>query len=179
MTPVDNLIFGYALIAIGVALLLADLVLMSGIVAVLAIAALIVGVTLVFSGSTPSTGIITLIVLFVAIPILVVGASRMLSNTSLGKRMFLSAAEEDETFAKLPSLLELEHLRGRYGRTVSALRPAGVTDFDGRRVDTITEGEMIEPGQWVRCLDVQAGKVIVRQVDKPPDLSEIDTSNLQ
>ena len=70
---------------------------------------------------------------------------------------------------------ELEELRGRFGRTLSALRPSGVTDFDGRRVDTITEGMMVEPGQWVRCVDVRAGKVIVRPADKP-DLGGLETA---
>jgi hypothetical protein len=44
-------------------------------------------------------------------------------------------------------------------------------------VDTITEGIMIDTGQWVRCIDVQAGKVIVRPVDKPPDLGDLEPSD--
>ena len=73
----------------------------------------------------------------------------------------------------------VEALRGRYGRTVSALRPAGVTEFDGKRVDTMSEGQMIDPGVWVRCIDVKSGTVIVRQVDKPPDLANMETADLQ
>jgi membrane-bound serine protease (ClpP class) len=78
----------------------------------------------------------------------------------------------------MPVNLELENLRGRFGRAVSALRPAGVVDFDGRRVDTITEGLMVEPGQWVRCIDVRAGKVIVRPVERP-DLGDLETAVFQ
>ena len=26
---------------------------------------------------------------------------------------------------------------------------------------------MVEAGQWVRCIDVRAGKVVVRPVEKP------------
>ncbi len=73
----------------------------------------------------------------------------------------------------MPVNLELEQLRGKVGRTLSSLRPAGVVDFDGRRIDTLTEGMMVEPGQWVRCIDVKAGRVIVRPVDK------IDTGGLE
>lgn len=175
----DNLLLlGFGLILLGVLLLVADLVLMSIVVGALGIAALFIGVTLVFSNSETSTGIVTLIVLFVALPVLLTMSSRFFSKTNVGKSMFLSAAEERGTFAQMPSLQELEHLRGRYGKTVSSLRPAGLTEFDGRRVDTISEGVMIPPGQWVRCIDVQAGKVVVRQVDKPPDLGEMDTATL-
>jgi membrane-bound serine protease (ClpP class) len=49
-----------------------------------------------------------------------------------------------------------------------------VTDFDGRRVDTMSEGPLIEAGRWVRCVDVKAGKVVVREVEAPPDLGELD-----
>ena len=77
--------------------------------------------------------------------------------------------------AALPANQELENLKGRFGKTISALRPAGVVDFEGRRIDTITEGMMVEPGQWVRCVDVRAGKVVVRPVDKP-SLGELETA---
>jgi membrane-bound serine protease (ClpP class) len=47
------------------------------------------------------------------------------------------------------------------------LRPSGVVDFDGKRIDTLTEGFPVDAGAWVRCIEVKAGKVIVRQVDGP------------
>ena len=81
--------------------------------------------------------------------------------------------------AAMPVNLELEQLRGRYGKTVSSLRPAGITEFDGRRVDTMSEGVMIGPDEWVRCIDVKAGKVVVRQVDRPPDLAGMDPTELR
>ena len=47
------------------------------------------------------------------------------------------------------------------------MRPSGAVDFDGRRVDALTEGDLVNAGQWVRCVDVRAGKVIVRPVEQP------------
>jgi membrane-bound ClpP family serine protease len=58
------------------------------------------------------------------------------------------------------------------------LRPAGITEFDGRRVDTMSDGPLIEAGKWVRCIDVHAGKVIVRQVDAPPAIEDMDFDKL-
>ena len=52
---------------------------------------------------------------------------------------------------------------------------AGVVDFEGRRIDTLTEGMMVDPGQWVRCVDVRAGKVIVRPAAKP-SISDLETN---
>jgi membrane-bound serine protease (ClpP class) len=100
-------------------------------------------------------------------------------RTRIGKKFLLSGPEEDATIAQMPVHLELEQLRGRYGKTLSALRPAGVADFDGRRVDVLSDGTMVDAGQWVKVMDVRAGRVMVRRVERPPDLGEIDTSGLK
>jgi membrane-bound serine protease (ClpP class) len=62
---------------------------------------------------------------------------------------------------------------------VSALRPAGITEFHGRRIDTLSEGDMIDAGQWVKCVDVKAGKVIVRAVERPPELGDLNADDLK
>ena len=71
---------------------------------------------------------------------------------------------------------ELEGLRGKTGRTVSPLRPSGVAVFDGRRIDVITEGLMVDAGQWVKCIEVRANKVIVRPAD-PPTLDDFENAS--
>jgi membrane-bound serine protease (ClpP class) len=96
-------------------------------------------------------------------------------RTALGRRLMLPP-EHDATVAALPVNLELEQLRGRYGRALSDLRPAGVVDFDGRRVDTVSEGMLVPAGAWVRCVDVRAGRVVVRPVDKP-DLRDLESAD--
>jgi membrane-bound ClpP family serine protease len=174
----DNLTLAYVLIGVGLVLLLAELFLPTGgVLFVLSVGALVVGVAMTFSYDQ-STGVVTLIAVFVAIPLLGAIAFHYWPKTPLGKRFFLSGPDQDATVASMPVNLELEQLRGRYGKTISALRPAGVTEFDGKRVDTMSEGPLIEPGQWVRCIDVKAGRVIVRQIEKPPNLADFDTTAL-
>jgi len=172
-----SLILAYMLILAGILLLVAELFLPSGgILLVIALSAIVVGVAMTFIYSDDSaTGIITLIGVFIAVPIVAGISLHYWPKTRMGKRFFLHGPTEDDTIASMPVNLELEQLRGRFGRAVSALRPAGVADFDGRRIDTITEGMMVEPGQWVRCIDVRAGKVIVRPVEKP-DLGDLETA---
>jgi membrane-bound serine protease (ClpP class) len=144
---------------------------------VLSLAALLVGVTMTFNVS-PSMGIGTLVVVAIAVPAVAAILLHYAPKTPVGKRFFLQPPAEDTTLATSPAAQELEQLRGRFGRTISWLRPAGVTDFDGQRIDTISEGPMIEPGKWVQCIDVQSGKVIVRQVSGPPDLGNFDATTL-
>ena len=169
------LTIAFLLIVAGVLLLLAELLLPSGIFFVLSISAIAAGVAMTFIYSQDGyTGWVTVLVLFVVLPTLVGVLFHYWPRTRMGRRFFLHGPDEDSTLASMPVNLELEQLRGRVGRTLSALRPAGVVDFDGRRVDTITEGMMVEADRWVRCIDVKAGKVIVRPLEKKPDLSALE-----
>jgi membrane-bound ClpP family serine protease len=171
----STLILGFLLIGAGFLLLAADLFLMSGFLAIVSLAAIVGGVVLVFLGGGPAIGVGTALVVFVALPVMIRLLLSLWPRTSMGRQFFLSEQPEDATVAALPVNQELEHLKGRIGRALSALRPAGMVDFDGRRIDTITEGMMVDPGQLVRCIDVRAGKVVVRPVDKP-DLGDLETA---
>jgi membrane-bound ClpP family serine protease len=172
----DNLILAYALILLGLVLLVAELFIPTfGVLAALSVGAIVFGLAITFANDT-SIGFVTLVAVFIIAPALLTAVFNYAPKTRFGRRLFLTGPEEDETVANMPVNLELEQLRGRYGKTVSALRPSGTVDFDGRRVDVLSEGALIEPGQWVRCMDVKAGRVIVREVDKPPDLGNLDTA---
>jgi membrane-bound ClpP family serine protease len=171
----NTLILGFLLIGVGFLLLIADLFLTSGVLALLSLAAVVVGVILTFVGGGIAVGIVTTLVVFLALPLTVRFLLFYWPRTPMGRQLVLSEQADDATLAALPANQELEHLKGRIGRALSELRPAGMVDFDGRRIDTITEGMMVEAGQMVRCIDVRAGKVVVRPVDKI-DLGDLETA---
>jgi len=174
----DTLALPIGLIAVGLVLMLAELFLpTNGILFGLGIGAEIVGVALSFQYGLP-TGVITSLVVLVVMPLLVGAMLRIWPKTLIGRRMFLPGPDDDEAIANMPVHLELERLRGQYGRAVSALRPCGIVDFTGKRIDTMTSGELIEAGRWVRCVDIRTGHVIVREVPAPPDLGTMDTDVL-
>jgi membrane-bound ClpP family serine protease len=171
----DPLTLAYLLIVLGLALLVAEVFIPSGGALFIASSLCILGgVVLTFIyGDTP-TGMVTLLGVFVAVP--AVGALMLYlwPRTPMGRRLILP--DQDATVAQLPVNLEMEGLRGRYGRALSDLRPAGTVEFDGRRVDVISEGMMVADGAWVRCVDVRAGTVVVRQVDAP-DLRGLEAAD--
>jgi membrane-bound serine protease (ClpP class) len=175
----NNILLAYVLIVLGHLLMGSELVLPShGIAFALGVGAIVVGIVMIF-GDSPSHGLLTM----TAVAVLMVTLGPILAHfwprTPMGKRLLLAAADEDDTMANTPGNLELEQLRGRYGKTLSPLRPSGVTEFDGRRIDTMSEGTMIDPGVWVRCVGVKSGRVIVRQVERPPDLADMDPSDFR
>jgi membrane-bound serine protease (ClpP class) len=59
----------------------------------------------------------------------------------------------------------LDALVGKTGEALSDLRPGGFVRIDGRRVDVVTQGGMIEPGARVVVVEVQGNRVVVRRAD--------------
>ncbi len=161
---------GAFLIGIGFLLMLADLFLGSGVMFMLALASMLVGIVFVFKHDT-TAGLYALAGVGLAVP----ASAWILLRVGPLRRMVTADPPPDDTIADLPNNQELEKLRGRVGKTISSLRPAGVVDFDGRRVDSLTEGMMIEPGQWVRCIEVSAGRVIVRRTDQT-NFTDLETA---
>ncbi len=174
----DSLTLIYLLILVGLVLLIAEVFLPThGVLAALALVALIVGITLAFRVDS-STGVWTLVGVAGILPLVAALWLYVWPRTPLGRRFFLQAPPENDTLANNPTNVELEQFRGRYGKTLSALRPSGVALFDGRRLDTMSEGALIAPDQWVQCVDVKNGTVIVRPVKGPPNLEDLDATDL-
>ena len=58
-------------------------------------------------------------------------------------------------------------LLGKTGVAASYLRPAGVAQIDGKRVDVLTEGEFIAAGTPIRVTRVEGARVFVEPVTLP------------
>src|SRR5262249_28045469 len=144
-----------------------------GVLLVCAAGCLIAGVTLTFYYGDATTGFVTLLVVFLALPLIAIAGMYIWPHTPIGKRLIRQGPSPDEPSAALPGVAGLDDLRGRLGKALSQLRPSGVAEFDGRRVDVLSEGFWVEPGQWVRCVEVKGNRVVVRPVD-PPDLAAFE-----
>jgi membrane-bound ClpP family serine protease len=172
----EDLTLAYLLLAVGAVLMLAELFLPTGgICFILAALCALVGISLIFVYGDTRTGFIALLISFVAVPIGLSALFYLWPQALWGKRL-IPTEEDNVTVASMPGNAELEQLKGRMGKTISPLRPAGVVEFDGKRVDCVSEGMMIDSNQWVRCVEVKAGRVVVRQMDKP-NLEDLESSN--
>ncbi len=171
----DYLTIGFALIALAVVLAAAELVIPSG-GSILVVAAVLdlIGILVVFVYGDVYLGFATLVGQAILLPIFVVLAMYIWPRTPFGRRMIVEGQPTDEKLVAFPGGEELEQLRGRVGKAVSVLRPAGVVEFDGRRVDCLSEGVLIEPNTWVRCIDVKGATVIVRPLENAPDLANFE-----
>ena len=167
----DYLTIALILFAIGAILLAAEVLLPTG--GFLVVGSLVffaLGVGIIFVQGTYLEAAAALGGLAIGLPI-----AGMIA-VSAWRRLSLSATlsdDEDDSGAR-PASSGAETLKNHTGKTVSPMRPSGTVEIDGRRVDAMTEGGMLEAGVWVRCVDVRGGKVIVRQMESPPGMTEID-----
>jgi len=57
----------------------------------------------------------------------------------------------------------LTQLLGMKGVAASQLHPAGYAEIDGRRIDVVTQGEMIDKGVAIYVVEVRGNRVVVAQ----------------
>jgi membrane-bound ClpP family serine protease len=172
----DILALAYVLLVAGLVLMVAEMFIPTGGVCfLLAALCAIAGIALIFFYGDTTTGVIALLGFFVVAPLFLSALFYLWPHSLWGRRL-VPNPEDDMTVAAMPGNAQLEQLTGRIGRTISPLRPSGVVEFDGKRVDCVSEGMMIAAGQWVRCMEVRAGRVVVRLIDKP-NLEDLENTD--
>lgn len=73
-------------------------------------------------------------------------------------RLFVSRSAVGELGVAKPELVH------RTGVTITQLRPSGTAFINGKRVDVVTEGALIEQGASIKVVAVEGIRVVVREV---------------
>jgi len=90
---------------------------------------------------------------------------RYLPQTRLAQRTIVLGASLDAEFGDA-FREDLEPLVGLEGVASTPLRPSGTVTIDGRRVDAVSEGGLIESGVSVRVVGTRGGSVVVQVLDE-------------
>jgi membrane-bound serine protease (ClpP class) len=85
----------------------------------------------------------------------------LVANTRLGRAGFLRPPEAHEVDSS-SGRPDLALVVGLEGRALSTLRPSGMVEFDGLRLDGVAEEGMIQPGSPILAVRVRSGRLIVR-----------------
>jgi len=51
---------------------------------------------------------------------------------------------------------------GKEGISLTPLRPAGIAEIDGKRVDVVSEGGFVDKKEKIKVIDVKGSKVLVQ-----------------
>jgi membrane-bound serine protease (ClpP class) len=157
------------LVVSGVVLLVAEIFIIPGfgVAGVLGIAALLSGLSLSLIGGGATWDFILKTVGRVIFSLLlaIVGSLvllRFLPRLPFGKRLILETGlAAGEGYASPPET-DRSWL-GKGGTTVSPLRPSGIADVEGERVDVVSDGEFIEAGAEIVVSRVDGNRIVVRR----------------
>lgn len=86
--------------------------------------------------------------------------SRVFPENAFLKRIVLAADQGPDYVTSA----DFRDLVGRQGFAISYLRPAGVANVDGRRIDVLTEGDFLPAGSAIRVTRVEGSRIFVKSV---------------
>ena len=86
-------------------------------------------------------------------------------HSSFARRWSLGASVDATVKSEASTLI------GQSGTAVSPLRPAGIAEVGGRRLDVVTEGDLIPVGHRVRVITVEGNRIVVRREENSPEIS--------
>lgn len=160
-----------ALVAVGVILIAVEVFIIPGfgIAGVIGAIALLAGLGMSFVGAGVTVeGILTAATrVAIALAVALAGAAlllKFLPRLPFGRHLVLEsslAPLEPSTSGTTPIDMVFP---GDLGRAASALRPSGIAEFTGMRLDAMTEGEFIPAGAPVEVTRVEQSHVIVKRV---------------
>ena len=147
------------------ALIVAEVFLPSGgILSVCALACVVGGVAIFFHFSTLA-GWLGILVAIVMVPSLLVGAYKVLPKTRFGRQVILARPirERGDAISDTPDLAKL---LGQKGAVLTPLRPVGMCDFAGRRVECVAESGYVPKDNKVTAIRIEGTQVTVRVVEE-------------
>ena len=134
-----------------------------GLISVCAFACLLGGLMIFFHRSA-TAGWVGLIVAIVMIPAVLIIAYKIFPKTGFGKSVTLTPPERQAGDA-IPDTDELKGLLGAVGVVLTPLRPVGICDFSGQRVECVAESGYVDKGQKVKVIHVEGTQLTVRVIE--------------
>jgi membrane-bound ClpP family serine protease len=150
------------LFIVGIILIVLELLVIPGfgVSGILGIAALVAGI--IFVSDTWYEAVLYSFGTFVFLGILVYLSFRFKGTRKMWEKLSLNTRQTNQTGYTAPKLNYEDYL-GRQGIALTQLRPAGTADFQGERVDVVTEGGYIKAGSGVKVIAVEGVRIIVRE----------------
>jgi len=87
-----------------------------------------------------------------------------LPKTSAVQKFVLSTSEDKELGYSAHPDDKSEYI-GKTGKALTPLRPVGAAIIDGKRIDVVTEGELIERDTQIEVIRVEGNKIFVKPKD--------------
>jgi membrane-bound ClpP family serine protease len=158
------LVFAVFLYFACAALIIAEIFVPSGgIISLFALACVIGGAAIFFRHSS-TAGWIGVAIALIMIPSSLVFAYRIFPKTRFGKSVTLTPPERQKGDA-IPDTAELKEMLGAVGVVLTPLRPVGMCDFSGQRLECVAEGGYVDKEKKVKVINVESTQLTVREIE--------------
>jgi membrane-bound serine protease (ClpP class) len=135
-----------------------------GVLTALSIISFILSFVTAFRVSTVA-GALFVAVAVIAVPLLLSKLLKIFPDTFIGKLLVLRGPKGHNEVATSPEE-RLKKFLGKRGITKSVLRPSGIAEIDGERIDVVTEGMAIEPNRPVEVIGTRGIALVVREIEE-------------
>ncbi len=142
------------LFALGLSLIVAEIFLVGVVLGLIGLTCMLVSI---YFGFEKSAGLgWTLVVIAAAsVPVLAIVWVKVINRV-----LAMKFTQAGYTSAQM----QYKDLVGQEGVALTSLRPAGMARFGEKKVDVVSEGEVIDPDSRVRVVEVKGNRVVVRAV---------------
>ena len=135
-----------------------------GLISICALACLAGGIAIFFHYSVVA-GWIGVGIAAIMIPAVLIFAYKIFPKTRFGKSVTLTPPERRLGDA-IPDTDKLKELLGAEGTVLTTLRPVGMCDFSGRRVECVAESGYVDKGKKVKVINVESTQLTVRIIEE-------------
>jgi len=135
-----------------------------GLISICALACLVGGIAIFFHHSSIA-GWIGVGIAAVMIPAVLIYAYRIFPKTRFGKSVTLTPPERRQGDA-IPDTDKLKELLGAVGVVLTPLRPVGMCDFSGHRVECVAESGYVDKGKKIKVINVESTQLTVRIIEE-------------
>ena len=153
----------FILITSGIFLMTVEVFVPGGVLGLIGGILAAIGIYLSFKIYGLALGMAVLLASLVILGVFISFALKMIPHTRIGQWLILGEEVSKQKGFHSDSNMD-NNLAGKEGVTESLLRPAGIAQIDGQRIDVMTEGEYVEPNTRIRVIRVDGNRVLVEVI---------------
>jgi membrane-bound ClpP family serine protease len=133
-----------------------------GVPGITGVVCLIAGVVLM--ANTPVEALILIFIIIVILGTALAIVFHLASKGKISRRIILSDKLNKES--GFNGTEDMGRYIGLEGTATSVLRPSGTADFDGMKLDVVSQGEYIAKGADIRVVKVEGRRIVVDDFEK-------------
>lgn len=124
----------------------------------------VVAIVLTWINHGPVAALGLTIIVLALIAIAISMSLRSVTKGKLSKsKLVLQHRESSE--AGYRSQEDMKVFLGKEGQATTVLRPTGMAEFDGVKLNVVSEGEFVSAGAKVRIVQVEGSRIVVRVIN--------------